>query len=112
MAIGCTVIDASARVRIVDITVPEGDAVNVDTVFTWQGAGPIGLGLPTNMIADPQVKFAINKTLAAIAPTASDTISIYSVDATGFHVQKTSAAVGAKTQTYRAWFFARLLGEF
>ena len=76
------------------LSVPEGDPINVDTTLTFTGGGM------TVLRGTPRVIFIQNTTVDTTVATGAATISIYSPTAAGFHVQKTSVAAGAVTQTY------------
>jgi hypothetical protein len=111
MAITCIlnqILNRSTKVRIFEISVPEVDVINIDTLFTWAAIGT------TPMDADPEVKIMANVTPAAAVPVDSADISIYAVDRFGFHVQKTSATVpaSAAVQTFRVWMWSKLWFEF
>ncbi len=106
MAITCTSVDPSSKARIFDLTVPEGDAIGVPSVITWAGVGI------SDMDADPEVKFCVNRTPAASAPTGAANISIYAVTRAGFTAMKTAVAAGAVDQVYRCYMYSKLFFEF
>jgi len=91
-----------------DILVPEVDVVGVNNGTVVFGAGGM-----RNFDAAPMVKWIVNITANAAAPTGSSCIGIYGPTIFGFEAIKTSAAtVAAVSQTYRVWMFSKLFGEF
>jgi hypothetical protein len=91
--------------KVVVITVPEADAINIDTVFTFAA---LGLGSFTQ---DPEFKSLWEATAAGVVVTGAACISIFGVDAIGFHVIKTSIAAGAVDHLFVATFWNKRFFE-
>lgn len=93
--------------KIIDVIVPEVDAINQTDAFTFAGAGL------SNMRETPQVYWMVPATTAAAAPTGQVTCSIEAISTTGFTATKTSAtiALSGQSHTFRLFMMSKRFYE-
>ena len=103
LAISQPVVENTSFSKVFEVTVPEGDAINIDTPFTYTTSGMTVLDSP------PVVKIITNISKVNV-PTNTCSIAAWTeagTETTVIHLQKTSIAAGAAVQTFRVVILSR-----
>lgn len=100
-----TIITDTPTHKCFDISVPENDLVNDDTVLNIRAGGMCELERP------PQVYWATEMTPSSDGPTIAVTVGLSGLTATEFHVIKTSPDGANVVHTFRVYLMARGIFE-